>query len=251
MILAGRSQRRNPCEVRSSLSQSPSRCTRLQPAGQKTATGSFYASVRFVNEIRLSVMAGAASRLTMSITTGSGSIAAAVPIAGRPSPSFRCSLFLTRITAYWRAARHCCCAMWRAVAGTRRCRSSRTLIDYRCRLVRIAGRRRGSCSAILHVTHLCVSQTRLHRISGYLASQQVRKVGTGRCRFPVLVAANQAIIRSYRVRARKTMPGLERGEIWQRPRAFNHDPSNHHSLQSRRVWFFLGAKSLRLPMQFM
>ena len=130
VILAGRSQRRNPCEVRSSLSQSPSRCTSLQPAGQKTATGSFYASVRFVNEIRLSVMAGAANRLTMSITTGSGSIAAAVPIAGRPSPSFRCSLFLTRITAYWRAARHCCCALWRAVAGTRHCRGLRTLIDY-------------------------------------------------------------------------------------------------------------------------
>jgi len=130
VILAGRSQRRNPCEVRSSLSQSPSRCTSLQPAGQKTATGSFYASVRFVNEIRLSVMAGAANRLTMSITTGSGSIAAAVPIAGRPSPSFRCSLLLTRITAYWRAARHCCCALWRAVAGTRHCRGLRTLIDY-------------------------------------------------------------------------------------------------------------------------
>jgi hypothetical protein len=78
----------------------------------------------------LSVMADAANRLTMSITTGSGSIAAGVPIAGRPSPSFRCSLFLTRITAYWRAARHCCCALWRAVAGTRHCRGLRTLIDY-------------------------------------------------------------------------------------------------------------------------
>ena len=139
MILAGRSQRRNPCEVRSSLSQSPSRCTSLQPAGQKTATGSFYASVRFVNEIRLSVMADAANRLTMSITTGSGSIAAAVPLAGRPSPSFRCSLFLTLITAYWPAARHCCCAMWRAVAGTRRCRGSRTLIGCRIPPLSAAG----------------------------------------------------------------------------------------------------------------
>ena len=130
MILAGRSQMRNPCEVRSSLSQSPSRCTSLQPAGRTTATGSFYASARFVNEIRLSVMAAAASRPTTSITTGFGSIAAAAPTAGRPLLSFRCSLFLTRITVCLRAARHCYCALWRAVAGTRRCRSSRILIDY-------------------------------------------------------------------------------------------------------------------------
>ena len=125
MILAGRSQMRNPCEVRSSLSQSPSRCTSLQPAGQTTATGSFYASARFVNEIRLSVMAAAASRPTTSITTGFGSIVAAALIAGRPSPSFRCSLFLTRITACWRAVRHFCGALWRAVHGRRRCRNSR------------------------------------------------------------------------------------------------------------------------------
>ena len=116
------------------------RWTSLQPTGQKTATGSFYASVRFVNEIRLSVTAVAASRLTMSITTGSGFIADAVPIAGRPSPSFRCSLFLTRITACWRAARHCSCALWSTVAGTRRCRSSRTLIDYPIPPLSAAGR---------------------------------------------------------------------------------------------------------------
>ena len=128
MILAGRSQMRNPCEVRSSLSQFPSRFTSLQPAGRTTATGSFYASARFVNEIRLSVMAAAASRLTTSITTGFGFIAAAAPIAVRPLLSFRCSLFLTRITACWHTVRHFCGALWRAVAGRRRCRSSRTLI---------------------------------------------------------------------------------------------------------------------------
>jgi hypothetical protein len=128
MILAGRSQRRNPCEVRSSLSQSPSRCTSLQPAGRKTATGSFYASARFVNEIRLLVTAAAANRHTTSITTGFGSIAAAAPIAGRPSPSFRCSLFLTRISVCWRAARHCGGVLWSTVRGRRHCRRSRTPI---------------------------------------------------------------------------------------------------------------------------
>ena len=70
MILAGRSQRRNPCEVRSSLSQFPPGRTSLQPTGRKTATRSSYADVRFVNTIRSSVMAVAASRLTTSITTG-------------------------------------------------------------------------------------------------------------------------------------------------------------------------------------
>jgi hypothetical protein len=44
-------------------------------------------------------MAAAASRHMTSITTGYGSIAAGVPIAGRPSPSFRCSLFLARCQA--------------------------------------------------------------------------------------------------------------------------------------------------------
>jgi|CZKL01.1.fsa_nt_gi hypothetical protein len=42
MILAGRNQRRNPCEVRSSLSQFPLRRTSLLP------TGSLLREIRFV-----------------------------------------------------------------------------------------------------------------------------------------------------------------------------------------------------------
>jgi hypothetical protein len=99
VILAGPSQRRNPCEVRSSLSQFPPGRTSLQPTGQKARTRLSYADARFVIETRSLVTAVAASRLTTSITTGSGYIAAAAQVAERPSPFFRCSLFLTRITA--------------------------------------------------------------------------------------------------------------------------------------------------------
>jgi hypothetical protein len=119
MILAGRSQRRNPCEVRSSLSQCPLRRASLPPTGQKTATRSSYADVRFVNGIRSLVMDGAASRHTTSITTGFGFIAAAAPIAGRPLPSFRCFLFLTRISVCWRVARRCCGALRSSAHGRR------------------------------------------------------------------------------------------------------------------------------------
>jgi hypothetical protein len=77
MILAGLSRRRNPCDVRSSLSQFPSRRIRLQPTGPNTATRSSYADARFVNTIRSLVTAVAASRLTTSITTGFGSITVA------------------------------------------------------------------------------------------------------------------------------------------------------------------------------
>jgi hypothetical protein len=119
VILAGRSQRRNPCEVRSSLSQFPLRRASLPPTGQKTATRSSYAAVQFVNGIRSLVTDGAASRHTMSITTGFGSIADAAPIAGRPLPSFRCFLFLTRISVCGRVARRCCGALRSTVRGRR------------------------------------------------------------------------------------------------------------------------------------
>ena len=82
MILAGRNQRRNPCEVRSTLSQFPSRRTSLPPTGRNTATSSSYADARFVSGIRSLVMVGALSRRTTSITTGFGSIAVAALIAG-------------------------------------------------------------------------------------------------------------------------------------------------------------------------
>jgi hypothetical protein len=44
-----------------------------------------------------------------------------VLIAGRPSPSFRCSLFLTRITAWWRVVRRCCGALWSTAPGRWHC----------------------------------------------------------------------------------------------------------------------------------
>src|ERR1035438_8097300 len=100
VILAGRSQKRNPCEVRSSLSQFPLRRASLPPTGQKTATRSSYAAVQFVNGIRSLVTDGAASRRTTNITTGFGSIAAAAPIAEQLLPSFRCFLFRTRISVW-------------------------------------------------------------------------------------------------------------------------------------------------------
>ena len=54
MILAGRRRRRNPCEIRSPLSQFPSCRTSLRPTGQMPATTPSYADARFVNTIRSS-----------------------------------------------------------------------------------------------------------------------------------------------------------------------------------------------------
>ena len=140
MILAGRRRRWNPCEVRSSLSQSPSRCASLPPIGQKTATKSFYADVRFVNGIRSLVTVVAASRLMTSTTTGSGFIADAASIAGRPSLSFRRSLFRTRITACLRVSRRCCCVSWNTARGKWHCPSFKILIGCLIRPPSVAGR---------------------------------------------------------------------------------------------------------------
>ena len=119
MILAGRNQRRNPCEVRSSLSQFPLRRRSLPPTGQKTATRSTYADVRSVNGIRSLVTDGAASRRTTNIMPGFGFIAAAALIAGRPLLSCQCSLFPTRISVCLRAARHCGSTLRSTVPGRR------------------------------------------------------------------------------------------------------------------------------------
>ena len=144
--LGGSTPEGSPLRLRSSLSQSPSRCTSLQPAGRKAATRSFYADVRFVNTIRSLVMAAAVSRRTTSITTGFGFIAGAAPIAGRPSRSFRCSLFLTLITVWWRAARRCAGALWSTARGRRRCRTSRILTA--CRPRRQCGAGRAAWTAL-------------------------------------------------------------------------------------------------------
>jgi len=121
--LGGSKPEAEPCDLRSSLSQFPPGRTSLRPTGQRSATRTSYADARFVNTIRSSVMAAAASRPTTKITTGFGSIEAAVPIAGRPSLFFRCSLFLTRISVCWRAARHCDVALRSTVHGRRHCPS--------------------------------------------------------------------------------------------------------------------------------
>ena len=139
MILAGRRRRRNPCDVRSSLSQSPPHCASLPPNGQKTATRLFYADVRFVNGIRSSVTVVAASRRTTRTTTGSGFIAAVASIAGRPSLSFRRSLFHTRITACLRASRRCCCVSWSTARGKWHYPSFKILIGCLIRPPSVAG----------------------------------------------------------------------------------------------------------------
>ena len=81
-----------------------------------------------VNAIRSSAMDVAASRRTMSITTGSKSGAVAATVAGRPSPSSRCFLSLTPITACWLDVRRCGDASWSTAPGKRRCPRSKTLI---------------------------------------------------------------------------------------------------------------------------
>ena len=128
LILAGQRRGGVPLRLRSSLSQLPPRRRSVMLTGRKTATRSFYADAQFVSGIRSLVTVAAASRHMTSTTTGFGSIAAAAPIAGRPLLSFRCSLFLIRITVWWRGARHCSDALRSNVRGKKLCRSSRTPI---------------------------------------------------------------------------------------------------------------------------
>jgi hypothetical protein len=127
--------------LRSSLSPCRSRWSGLLPAGPKTATRTSYADARFANRTRSSATAVAASSRTMSIMIGSGSVGAAVSDAEGHLPSCQCFLFLTRITACWRAARHCCGALWSTVHGRKRRRSSRMLIAYRIPPLCVAGRK--------------------------------------------------------------------------------------------------------------
>ena len=127
--------------LRSSLSQCRSRWSGLLSAGPKTRTRLFYADARFANRIRLLAMGDGASRRTTSIMIGSGFAGAAVSDAEEPSPFCRYFLCPIRITACWRAARHCCVALWSTVRGRRRRRSSGMLIAYRMPLLCAAGRK--------------------------------------------------------------------------------------------------------------
>lgn len=123
------------------MSQCRSRWSGLLPAGPETRTRPSYADARFANKIRLLVMVDGASRRTMSITIGLGFAGAAVSDAEGPLPFCRCFLSPTRITACWRAARHCCVALRSTVRGRRRYRSSRILTAYPIPLLCAAGRK--------------------------------------------------------------------------------------------------------------
>jgi hypothetical protein len=85
------------------------------------------------------VMGDGASRRTMSITIGLGFAGADVSFAEGPSPFCLCLLCPIRITACWRAAGHCCVALWTTVRGRRRGRSSRMLTAYPIPLLCAAG----------------------------------------------------------------------------------------------------------------
>jgi hypothetical protein len=114
--------------LRSSLSQCRSRRSGLLSAGPKAWTRLFYADARFANRIRLLAMGDGASRRTTSITIGSGFAGAAVFVAEGPSPFCLCFLCLTRITAFWHAAKRCCGGLWSSAHGRRHCPSFWILI---------------------------------------------------------------------------------------------------------------------------
>jgi len=68
-------------EVRFSLSQFPSRRTSSKPVGLQAVPRLFCGNAPFVNAIPSSVTDAAASKHTMSITTGLASVAVAAPVA--------------------------------------------------------------------------------------------------------------------------------------------------------------------------
>ena len=127
-ILAGQRLGQSSHEVRFSLSHFPSRRTSSKPIGLQAVPRLFCGNAPFVNAIRSSVTDAAASRRTMSITTGLASVAVAAPVAGRPSPSCRGFRSLTRATAYWLVVRHGGGVWWSTAPGKRQGLRSKTLI---------------------------------------------------------------------------------------------------------------------------
>ena len=103
--LGGSTPGGSPHEPRFFLSHFLPRRTSSKPTGLATARTSCCGDARFANAIRSSATVAAASRRTMNITTGLGSDAAFALVAGRPSPSFPCSLSPTRTTVCWLALR--------------------------------------------------------------------------------------------------------------------------------------------------
>jgi hypothetical protein len=111
------------------LSHFPSRRTSSKPIGPQAVARLLCGGAPFVNAIRSSVTDAAASRRTMSITTGLASVAAAAPVAGRPSPSCRGFRSLTPATACWHVVRHGGGVLWSTAPGKRRRLRSKTLTE--------------------------------------------------------------------------------------------------------------------------
>jgi len=127
-ILGRSTPGQSPDELRFFLSHFLPHRTSWSPIGPKSAPTSSCGDVPFVSAIRSPVTDGAASRRTMSITTGSPSVAVTVGVAGRPSRF--CPRFpsLTPTTVYWLVAKHCGGALRSTAPGKRRRRRSKTLI---------------------------------------------------------------------------------------------------------------------------
>jgi hypothetical protein len=115
-------------ELRFFLSHFSSPRTSSKRSGPRAAPRSFCGDVPLVNTIRSSAMDAAASRHTMSITTGLASVAVAAPVAGGPSPSSRVFRSLTRTTVCWLAVRRCGGALWSTAPGKRPRLCSKTRI---------------------------------------------------------------------------------------------------------------------------
>jgi hypothetical protein len=105
-----------------------SKVPKLLPTGLETATRSSCGDAPFVNAIRSLATDTATSRRTMNITTGSGSVAAGAPVAGRLSPSCRRFRSLTPTIACWRTARRCDGVLRSTAPGKRRRPRSKTPI---------------------------------------------------------------------------------------------------------------------------
>jgi hypothetical protein len=118
--LGGSTPGQDPYEPRFFLSHFLPRRTSWKATGLETATRSSCGDARFVNAIGSLATDAAASRPTMSVTTGLGSDAAFALVAGRPSLCFPCSLFPTPTTACWPELRRSGDTLWSTARGKRR-----------------------------------------------------------------------------------------------------------------------------------
>ncbi len=121
--LGGSTPGQSPYEPRFSLSHLLLRHTSSNPIGLATPRASCCGDARFANGIPSLATVAGASRPTMNITTGLGSDADVVLVAGKPSPCFPCFLCLTPTTACWLAAGHYG-GVWRSIVRGKRQRLS-------------------------------------------------------------------------------------------------------------------------------